>query len=123
MLILADTNIWCNYFRSGDDTLSQLIEFDFLTTHPLVIGELAVGNLPKRKQTIVDLHTLPRVKSASYKETFYLLEENKLWGKGLQWNDLLILAAVVTSPDTLLWTRDKRLAAAAAEFSVSYSPS
>ncbi|MDC0088100.1 type II toxin-antitoxin system VapC family toxin [Akkermansiaceae bacterium] len=122
MHVLADTNIWCKYFRDGQPTLSSLIKYDFLKIHPLVIGELSVGNLPRRKQTILDLATFPTLREASFQETHILLESNNLWGKGLQWNDLLILASVVSSPDTLLWTEDKRLAEAAESFSVRYSP-
>lgn len=120
MTVLADTNIWCRYFREGQPVLSSLIEYDFLSIHPLVIGELAVGNLPVRKQTLVDLHAFPIVQAASFLETHHLIEKNKLWGKGLQWNDLAILASVVASSDTLLWTEDKCLAEAAEHFSVSY---
>ncbi len=122
MNVLADTNIWCNYFREGESTLSLLIEHDFLAIHPLVIGELSVGTLPSRIQTIKDLHAFPTLRPATYQETHVLLEENKLWGKGLQWNDLVILASVVTSPGTLLWTEDKRLADAAERFNVHYDP-
>jgi len=118
--VLADTNIWCRYFREGQPVLSSLIEYDFLSIHPLVIGELTVGNLPTRKQTILDLHAFPTLRAASFLETHHLIEENKLWGKGLQWNDLAILASVVASSDTLLWTEDKRLAAVAEYFSVAY---
>ena len=122
MNILADTNIWCHYFRSGEPTLSSLIEYDFLTMHPLVIGELSVGNLPSRGQTLTDLNAFPCLQPASFEETHLLLEKHKLWGKGLQWNDLLILASVITTPGTLLWTQDKRLAKVAERLSVSYSP-
>ena len=120
MIILADTNIWCNYFRHGEPTLSKLIEYDFLAIHPLVIGELSVGNLPSRQQTIKDLHAFHPVRPTSFKETHHLIEENKLWGKGLQWNDLSILASVLTSDDVLLWTADKRLAEVAYHFGVKY---
>ena len=122
MNILADTNIWCNFFRQGEPTLSKLIEHDFLTIHPLVIGELSVGTLPSRQQTIKDLHAFPALRPATYQETHVLLEENKLWGMGLQWNDLAILASVLASDNVLLWTEDKRLAKAADHFSVHYTP-
>jgi predicted nucleic acid-binding protein len=122
MQVLADTNIWCDYFRSGEPTLSSLLEFDLLAIHPLVIGELSVGTLPQRPHTIADLRSLPTISSATEEETHFLLEEHRLWGKGLQWNDLLILASVITSPDTLLWTKDKRLAQFASNFSVHYQP-
>ena len=121
--ILADTNIWCKYFRYGNPLLSQLIENDFLAIHPVVIGELAVGNLKHREQTILDLQAFPMVQAASDEETHFLLREHGLWGRGIQWNDLLILAAVIASPGKLLWTQDKRLAEIARRFSVSYDPS
>jgi len=120
MIILADTNIWCNYFRQGEPTLSKLIEFDFLAIHPLVIGELSVGTLPSRQQTVKDLHAFPALRPATYQETHHLIEENKLWGKGLQWNDLAILASVLASDGVLLWTEDKRLAKVASEFGIRY---
>lgn len=59
MVILADTNIWRRFFREGQATLSKIIEHDFLAMHPLVIGELAVGNLPNRQQTLSDLNAFP----------------------------------------------------------------
>lgn len=122
MNILADTNIWCHYFRYGEPTLTSLIEYDFLAIHPLVIGELSMGTLPKRQQTIKDLHAFPRLRPTSYKEIHVLLEEHTLWGKGHQWNDLAILASVLTTPGTLLWTKDKRLAETANILSVNYEP-
>ena len=121
--ILADTNIWCKYFRYGNPLLSQLIENDFLAVHPVVIGELSVGNLKNREQTIHDLRVFPMVQPASDEETYFLLREHELWGKGIQWNDLLILASVIAAPGKLLWTQDRRLAEIAKHFSVSYDPS
>ncbi|MBT8043944.1 MAG: VapC toxin family PIN domain ribonuclease [Verrucomicrobiae bacterium] len=122
MTILADTNIWCRYFREGQTLLSTLIEHDFLAIHPLIIGELSVGNLPDRKQTITDLNALHPVRPATFFEVHHLIEENQLWGEGLQWNDLAILASVVASENVLLWTEDNRLAEAAEKFNVCYHP-
>jgi predicted nucleic acid-binding protein len=121
MVILADTNIWCRYFREGQATLSEIIQHDLLAIHPLVIGELAVGNIPNRQQTLADLHTFHPVRSASHEETHHFIEENQLWGKGLQWNDFAILASVIASDNILLWTEDKRLAEIATQFSVCYT--
>ncbi|QQL45883.1 type II toxin-antitoxin system VapC family toxin [Sulfuriroseicoccus oceanibius] len=118
--VLADTNIWCDFFSGGDSTLAHLLEYDLLLTHTLVIGELAVGNLPKRRQTLADLQQLPQMRSASFHETLTFINHHQLYGRGLQWNDLLILASVIAAPGVLLWTRDRRLGAAAAEFNVAF---
>ena len=122
MTVLADTNIWVGFFREGNAVLEDLLESGFLSIHQLVIGELAMGCLPERRRTLRDFGALPKTRRASWLEAFTLLEENELWGKGLQWNDLEILASVILSPGTLLWTRDRRLAEAAARMKVSFAP-
>jgi predicted nucleic acid-binding protein len=49
-----------------------------------------------------------------------MLEMRNLHGRGLQWNDVLVLAAAKLS-SARLWTRDKRLAAAAEEFGIGWT--
>ena len=120
MNILADTNIWCDHFRAGNKTLVGLLEYDFLVTNPVVIGELSVGNLPRRKKTLDDLLNLPTLPTPTFEETLHLIEERKLWGRAVQWNDFLILAAVLLAGDCLLFTGDKRLASVAKELGVYY---
>lgn len=109
MKILADTNIWCDFFRQGDMRLAELLGKGYVCMHPLVIGELAMGNLPNRARTIQDLDSLAKIPMSSWQETMTLLETQKLYGLGLQWNDLQILSSVILSPQTVLWTRDGRL--------------
>lgn len=122
MNILADTNIWCDHFREHNSTLAGLLEYDFLVMHETIVGELSVGGLPHRKQTLSDLRVLPRLPSPSFSEALHLIEEQKLWGRGVQWNDFLILASVLLAGDTLLLTRDRRLGEIAAELGVRYQP-
>jgi len=124
MLILADTNIWIGHFRNrtGDPLLMEMLEFDFLACHEVVVGELATGSLANRSQTIADLRLLPAIAPSSFDETLYLIEERVLFGKGLQWNDLQLLSAVVASGNSTLWTNDQRLREAALEFGVAYVP-
>lgn len=122
MNILADTNIWCDHFRSSNHTLVGLLEYDFLLTHQVVIGELSVGHLPKREQTLRDLQNLPTLPTPSFEETLHLVQERKLWGKGVQWNDFQLLASVILAGDCLLFTGDQRLATLARELGVGYRP-
>jgi len=49
-----------------------------------------------------------------------LLAEHRLWGRGLSWSDVQLLAAA--SIDRLtIWTRDRSLAVIAAELQLAYA--
>lgn len=48
----------------------------------------------------------------------HLVEERRLWGRGLSAVDAALLASVVVPPGILLWTRDERLRQAARELGV-----
>ena len=49
-MILVDTSVWVDHLRSGDARLAGLLERDAVASHELVIGEIACGNLKKRKE-------------------------------------------------------------------------
>ncbi len=57
---------------------------------------------------------------ADWREVLMMIERRGLAGRGLQWNDMLLLAASKLSAASL-WTRDKRLAAAAEEFGIGWT--
>ena len=120
MNILADTNVWCDHFRVGNPTLVGLLEYDFLVMSQVVIGELSVSTLARREKTLIDLQNLPSLPVPSFHDTLHLIEKRKLWGRGVQWNDFQILAAVLLAGDCLLFTGDKRLATVARELGVGY---
>jgi len=82
--------------------------------HPFVSGELACGNLKSREAILSDLHALPAAKLASHTEVLQLIEDRRLWGRGLGWVDVHLLASALLS-HCGFWTLDKKLAEAAAE--------
>ncbi len=45
-MILVDTSVWVRHFRIGVRPLSSLLEENDVLSHPVVIGELAVGIWP-----------------------------------------------------------------------------
>lgn len=94
----------------------DLLGSNQLVTHPLVIGELALGNLPRRLQFLEDLRDLRSVASAEWDEVMTLIEEGRIFGKGLGWVDINLLASTLFAPSIHLWTRDKRLMAVAHSF-------
>jgi predicted nucleic acid-binding protein len=109
-LHLIDTSVWIHHFRSSAPELVDLLSQRRVLIHSAVMGELACGNLPSRNQVISDLQLLPKAKEAEPEEVLKLLNERQLYGKGLGWVDLQLLASALLS-DAILFTYDKRLAA------------
>jgi predicted nucleic acid-binding protein len=118
MRVLVDTCIWVDFFNRGDAHFAELLEQQRVVLHSVILGELASGNLPRRKQTLQDLQQFSRVVEASFEETLFLMERHVLYGKGLHWNDLQLLASVMAQPGTRLWTRDTKLKRAAQRLGV-----
>jgi predicted nucleic acid-binding protein len=116
---LADTSIWVDHFRRGDSELAELLDRgDVAMHHPFVIGELLFGHATIAKM-IDDLDTLPKVVLASASEILKFIANRKLPGSGIGYVDVHLLAAAALTPETLLWTRDKRLLAAAQSLKLS----
>jgi hypothetical protein len=70
-----------------------------------------------RTRTLADLALLPRVSSAQDSEVHHLLESHRLWGTGLGWVDLHILASAILSGWSL-YTGDRAMHAAAARLDI-----
>jgi predicted nucleic acid-binding protein len=108
-LILADTSVWIDHFRSGHQQLRQNLEHGRIVTHPFVVGELALGLLKDRSKTLALLDLLPHVPVARPEEVRAMIEARRLYGQGIGLTDAHLIASVFLSPSTLLWTRDKQL--------------
>ncbi len=119
-MILADTSVWLDHFRSPIISFAIALDSGFIATHPFVIGELACGNLSGRAGLLRDLANLPVVARAADREVLALIETHSLMGRGVGLIDIHLLASVLITPDTQLWTHDKRLNRIADELDVSY---
>jgi len=74
-----------------------------------------VKSIPARAVRVrrtVGLFDLPMLQVADHSEILHLLHEYQLYGTGLGWIDLHLLAAARIANDPF-WTMEKRLAAAA----------
>lgn len=80
-----------------------------IAIHPLIIAELALGNLRDRSKTLALLDLLPRVRVAQLDEVRVLIESRRLYGIGIGVTDAHLIASVLINPPALLWTRDKEL--------------
>ena len=117
--LLADTSIWIDHLRSGDDALGRLLLQGCIVGHPMVTGEIALGSLANRPIVLPLLQRLPQAVRASDDEVIALIERRKLFSLGLGFVDAHLLAATLLTPDTLLWTRDRRLGDAAAAIGIA----
>ncbi|MDP1867117.1 type II toxin-antitoxin system VapC family toxin [Bradyrhizobium sp.] len=118
-MVLADTSIWIDHFRRGDFQLFELLERGEIVMHPFIIGELVLGHVPKIAEMIDDLGGLPRAIVASADEVRGFITDRKLPGLGIGYVDAHLLAAAALTPETSIWTRDKRLLAAAQSLSLA----
>ena len=112
-MILVDTSIWVDHFKSGDPLLVRLLEDDSVLIHRWVVGELALGVWRERAAIFAGLAALPRAAEASDGEILALIERRTLFGVGIGYVDAGLLASTILTVGSTLWTRDKRLLAAA----------
>ena len=112
MAILIDTSVWIDHLRTNSPTLRRLLENDLVVCHPLVIGEIACGSIRHRAEVLESLALLPTAPTIDYEELLTFLETHKLFGQGLGWIDVHLLASTMLQQVTL-WTLDQSLRNAA----------
>ncbi len=87
--------------------------------HPFVLGELVCGNLHSRSRVLTDLGKLPFAVQASEEEVLRLVDQHRLFGKGIGWIDAHLLASARLT-GCRLWTLDVRLSEIAHRLGVGY---
>lgn len=121
MDLLVDTSVWVDHFRRHNAELAGLMAQDKVLIHPFVLTELACGTPPApRTRTLADLALLRPSRQASQTEILDFIEREALYGLGCGAVDISLLASALLTPDTRLWTLDKRLHALAARFRIAY---
>ena len=118
-MILVDTSVWIDHLRATETTLVNALGRDDVACHPLVIQELALGNIKNRDAVLASLGRLTQSPSLNHDELLTLVSAHVLWGKGLSPVDAHLLGSVLLSPGTRLWTRDKSLKESAAVLGAS----
>ena len=118
-MVLVDTSVWVSHLRDGNAELANLLNDGRVLCHPLIVGELACGNLKDRAVILSFLQLLPMSIEAEHDEVLSFIENNRLMGKGMGYVDVhLITSAVLTGVP--VWTLDKKLAQAADSLHIKY---
>lgn len=121
-MILADTSVWIDHLRTGNHALSGLLDAGMVLMHPFVVGELALGTLRQRGLVLGALLDLPRASVATDVEVRQFVDRHRLWGRGIGYIDVHLLAAVRLTAGARLWTQDARLRRAAEELALATTP-
>jgi predicted nucleic acid-binding protein len=119
-VILVDTSVWIDHLRSGEPALATALEGGQVLMHPFVLGELACGNLKNRSEVLRLMGDLPAAPTATDPEALDFIERRALMGRGIGYIDVHLLASAALDGGARLWTRDRRLSAAAAELELAF---
>lgn len=117
-MILVDSSVWITHFHKKNEELAAYLVECRVLTHPFIIGELALGSIPRRLETLQMLALLPESARARDEEVCSLIERQKLIGTGIGYIDAHLLASACLS-GVKLWTLDRRLHEAAVRLGVS----
>lgn len=121
-MILADSSVWIDHIRSENETFESLLDSKEILIHPMVIGELACGNLPNRSALLNRLQGMRAAPSISDSAVVDFIETHQLMGRGIGFIDAHLLASVHRLGDpNKLWTLDRRLLSAAADLNLAFS--
>jgi predicted nucleic acid-binding protein len=87
--------------------------------HSFIIGELACGFMGNRAEILNLLRSLPLTPAIDLDEYLYFVERNQLYGTGIGFVDVHLLASARLA-GVPLWTNDKKLQHAASSLNLSY---
>lgn len=121
-MILVDTSVWVDHLRKDNAPLIKLLDAGRVLIHPLVIGEIALGQMRQRKAILAALSDLPRAQVATEEEAMHFIERHTLYGRGVGYIDVHLLAAVRLTAGAALWTTDRRLHAVADALGLAMKP-
>jgi predicted nucleic acid-binding protein len=116
-MILVDTSVWIDHLRAGNDRLKALLFDEQVLCHRFVIGELACGTLQRREEILTMLRALPEAHWVDHEEVMKFLEARRLYGRGIGWVDVHLLASTLRTGCSL-WTFDEPLRRAAAVLNI-----
>jgi predicted nucleic acid-binding protein len=115
VVIVVDSSVWIDHFRRSEPAMRDHLSRESVAVHPLVVEELACGQLSPRREILEQLKRMPPAPVASHEEVLALIAGESLFAKGLSAVDVHLLASARLGRMSL-WTRDKALQAAAIRF-------
>jgi predicted nucleic acid-binding protein len=118
-MVIVDTSVWIDHFRSRDDDLSQLLDEGQVLAHSWVIGELILSGLSTTAGRLLD--GLPQAAVARDHELMRSIRSNALANTGIGLVDAQLVTSTLLTTDATLWTRERRLIAVAERLDIAHS--
>ena len=121
-MVLVDTSIWVRSFANlprYTGELARLADLDEVAGHPLVYGEILIGDRGGRERFLRDYLLYYQAQTIPHAEVVELVRIRRLHGRGLSWIDVHLLASALVERMPL-WTADEDLWAAAKELGVAH---
>jgi hypothetical protein len=118
-VILADTSIWIDRLARGNALMESLLDANAIVMHPFVIGEIALGHLPLRAETLSALARMQMSIVADPAKVVFFIQRQRIFGTGVGYVDAHLLVAATLTSETRLWGRDKKLRAVAERRSIA----
>ncbi|TGL63632.1 type II toxin-antitoxin system VapC family toxin [Leptospira sarikeiensis] len=116
--VLIDTSVWINHLRKSDPKLVELLGSGLVRRHPMVEGELSLGNFKNKNIFLKEYSQLKEVPLATHQEAMIFSERNSLAGLGIGWIDAHLLASCALG-SAKLYSADLSLAKAAEKVGIA----
>ena len=117
-MILIDSSVWIDHLRAESAEIVELLNTKIVLGHPFVTGEVLMGSLAERRTVMELFDRLPVARPTRFAEVRRLVEDRRLYGRGIGYVDVSLVAACLMNQARLL-TRDRRLHAVAQELGVA----
>jgi predicted nucleic acid-binding protein len=121
-MVLVDTSVWIHFLANRLPwalELDRLLCLNEVVGHELVYGELLIGDRGGRSKFLSAYERIHRASSIPHSEVVEFVRERKLYGRGVGWIDVHLLAAAIVAR-LQVWTADPRFFALATELGVGY---
>jgi hypothetical protein len=124
-MVLVDTSVWLRFFANRSPyslELDALLAAEQAAGHELVYGELLCGDAGGGRKLLREYEQIKYAKTIAHAEVVEFVLSRNLYGRGVGWIDLHLLASALVD-GMKLWTADTRLAPLATEFGISHQMS
>ena len=124
-MVVVDTSVWIRFLAGREPFASGLDEVlgrDEAVGHEMVFGELLLGDAGCGRRNLLDAYMqMYQAQTVAHQEVVEFVRERRLFGRGVGWIDVNILASAVVG-GFQVWTADPRFLLLANDLRVAYSP-